>query len=398
MTVTIRPGKARGTVAAPPSKSFAHRALICAALADGTSVIRGLAMSEDVLATLDCVRSWGSEAIPDGDDVTVRGGAGSPSDRFPCRESGSTLRFFLPLCLLRGTECTLTGSDRLMERPQTVYEELCREQGLLLERSAGSIRVRGPLRAGKFRVRGDVSSQFLTGLLLALPCLAEDSAVGILPPFVSRPYVDLTLDVLARFGIAARQDGLTLRIPGGQRYRSADLTVEGDWSNAAFLDAFNLIGGDVRVTGLCAESRQGDRVYREFYPRLSAGCPTLDVSDCPDLAPVLMALGALRNGVTLTGTARLRDKESDRGAAMANELKKCGIGTEIGEDTLTVRAGKPHAPTVPLDGHNDHRVVMACATLLTAVGGSITGAEAVRKSFPDYFERIRSLGIEVSEE
>lgn len=396
MTVEIIPNRARGKVTAPPSKSFAHRALICAALADGTSVIRGIAESEDMLATLDCIRALGaSVSFADG-VATIRGGVETPSDRFPCRESGSTLRFFLPLCLLRETPCTLTGSARLMERPQDIYETICREQGLKFAHRVREIEVCGPLSAGNFRVRGDVSSQFLSGLLFALPKLSGDSRIEILPPFVSRPYAMITIDVLSRFGISVGMpDPLTLTVAGGQTYRPTNLTVEGDWSNAAFLDALNLLGGDVTVGGLDSASKQGDRVYQTFYPLLAAGHPTLDVSDCPDLAPILMALGAAMHGVTLTGTARLRAKESDRGAAMAEELAKFGIVTELGEDSLTVRAGTLRTPTEPIDGHNDHRVVMACATLLTQTGGNIAGAEAVRKSFPNYFEVLRTLGIEV---
>ena len=396
MTVHIRKGSAQGSVSAPPSKSFAHRALICAALAEGTSTLRGVGASEDVLATLDCVRALGAEVRQNGDTVTINGNAGVVSDRFPCRESGSTLRFFLPLCLLRNTPCVLSGSPRLMERPQDVYETICREQGLKFAHRVCEIEVCGPLRAGNFRVRGDLSSQFLSGLLFALPLLDGDSRIEIQPPFVSRPYLDITVDVLARFGVQiGNPDPLTLTVPGGQTCQPVDLTVEGDWSNAAFLEAFNLLGGRVNVENLNPQAKQGDRVYRQFFPQLAAGHPTLDLSDCPDLAPVLMALGAALHGVTLTGTARLRIKESDRGAAMAEELAKFGITTDLADDALTVHPGALLKPTVPLNGHNDHRVVMACAALLTQTGGELAGAEAVRKSYPQYFETLRKLGIEV---
>lgn len=399
MKVTIAKGIARGTVAAPPSKSYAHRALICAALANGRSTVRGIGTDpgEDVLATLDCVRSLGAKTeIADG-TVFVTGGAGSPSDFFPCRESGSTLRFFLPPALLRETPCRFSGSERLMERPQDVYEEICRKQGLKFAHRVCEIEVCGPLRPGVFRARGDLSSQFFSGLMFALPLLPEQSRVEILPPFASRPYVQITADLLARFGVRVDMpDPLSLVIPGGQTYRPADLAVEGDWSNAAFLEALDLLGGKVKVTGLDEGSAQGDRVYRSFFADLAAGHPTLNVSDCPDLAPVLMALGGALHGVTLTGTSRLRVKESDRGAAMAEELAKCGIRTDLSEDSLTVHGGTLRAPEEPLNGHNDHRVVMACATLLTRTGGEIAGAGAVRKSFPGYFQTLSQLGIEVT--
>ncbi len=396
MIARIQPSRARGTAAAPPSKSFAHRALICAALAKGKSTIRGLSESEDILATVDCARALGAKVALKNGVAVVEGGAGTPSNRFPCRESGSTLRFFLPLCLLRNTPCTLSGSPRLLERPQDVFETVCREQKLKFAHRVCEIEVCGPLSSGVFRLRGDLSSQFFTGLLFALPLLSGESRVEILPPFVSRPYLDLTVDVLGRFGVSVGMpDPLTLTVSGGQTYRPADLPVEGDWSNAAFLDALGLLGGNVTVTGLNPETGQGDRVYRDFYRQLAAGHPTLDVSDCPDLAPVLMSLGAALHGVTLKGTARLRIKESDRGAAMAAELAKFGIATDLAADALTVRAGTLKTPAEPICGHNDHRVVMACATLLTLTGGELAGAEAVRKSYPDYFETLRKLGIEV---
>lgn len=396
MIARIQPSRARGTAAAPPSKSFAHRALICAALAKGKSTIRGLSESEDILATVDCARALGAKVALKNGVAVVEGGAGTPSNRFPCRESGSTLRFFLPLCLLRNTPCTLSGSPRLLERPQDVFETVCREQKLKFAHRVCEIEVCGPLSSGVFRLRGDLSSQFFTGLLFALPLLSGESRVEILPPFVSRQYLDLTVDVLGRFGVSVGMpDPLTLTVSGGQTYRPADLPVEGDWSNAAFLDALGLLGGNVTVTGLNPETGQGDRVYRDFYRQLAAGHPTLDVSDCPDLAPVLMSLGAALHGVTLKGTARLRIKESDRGAAMAAELAKFGIATDLAADALTVRAGTLKTPAEPICGHNDHRVVMACATLLTLTGGELAGAEAVRKSYPDYFETLRKLGIEV---
>ena len=396
MTVRIRKGIARGTVPAPPSKSAAHRAIICAALANGTSAVHGIGESEDILATLDCARSLGAGVEVRGGTAFIAGGAGIPTDRFSCRESGSTLRFFLPLALLRDTPCVFTGSERLMERPQDIYESVCREQGLKFAHHVCEIEVCGPLKADHFRLRGDLSSQFFSGLLFALPLLPENSRVEILPPFVSRPYLEITVATLARFGVRVEMpEPLLLTVPGGQTYRPTDLTVEGDWSNAAFQEALNLLGGRVTVTGLNDHSAQGDRVFHAFFAQLAAGHPALDISDCPDLAPVLMALGAALHGVTLTGTARLRVKESDRGAAMAAELAKCGVRTDLGEDTLTVHGGTLRAPREALEGHNDHRVVMACATLLTATGGEITGAGAVRKSYPGYFEMLTELGIEV---
>lgn len=397
MNVTIKAGRAAGSLQAPPSKSDAHRALICAALSAGTSTVRGIAESQDLLATLDCIGSLGANVTLENGTAKVTGKANPGSDSFPCRESGSTLRFFLPLCLLRGTLCRLSGSPRLLERPMDVYRQICREQGLQYDKKEDSIVVCGGLTPGKYTVSGSISSQFVTGLLFALPLLPGDSTLQIQPPFVSRPYVEMTLQTLSRFGIRVEEpDPLTFVIPGGQAYRPTDYTVEGDWSNAAFYEALNLLGGKVTVEGLNPASRQGDRIYRSLFPKFPLEHPVINLENCPDLAPVFMALGAAFNGVTLQNTGRLSAKESDRGSAMAQELAKFGISCKLEENTVTVLKGELQKPKTAIFGQNDHRVVMACATLLTLTGGEIVGAEAVAKSNPAYFDDLQKLGIGVT--
>ena len=400
MNAAITAGQARGTLPAPPSKSMAHRLLLCAGLCKGESVVRNVAFSEDIRATMDVLRAIGARIDPDQEHVFIKGAdvrRASCAEPVSCRESGSTLRFAIPLLLLSGEPFTLTGHGRLMQRPQSVYADLCRKQGLRFEQNGDAITLAGPLQAGDFEIPGDISSQFVSGLLFALPLLDADSTIRLLPPVESRSYIDMTLAALKAFGITAGwADETTLIVPGGQQYRPWDIAVEGDWSNAAFFHALRALGHDVRVTGLRQDALQGDRVCVPYFEALQAGCPTLDISDCPDLGPVLMAAAAGLHGCTLTGTRRLAIKESDRGAAMAEELAKLGVTCEIGENAITVSAGL-HPPTEPLCGHNDHRIVMACAVLLTRVGGTIIGAEAVSKSFPDFFDRLRGLGIEVNE-
>ena len=399
MELEIRAGKARGKIVAPPSKSAAHRMLLCAGLSAGVSVIRNVAYSEDILATLDVLRAIGAKVYTDEDFVFIKGtdvrNAACP-DVISCRESGSTLRFCIPLLLLSGNTFTITGQGRLMQRPQSVYEELCQKQGLRFERSDDRITLAGPLQAGSFEIPGDISSQFISGLLFALPLLDGDSTIRVIPPVESRSYIDMTLAALRAFGVRAEwTDEVTLFVPGGQQYHPWDVAVEGDWSNAAFFGALKALGDDVTVTGLSANSLQGDRVFEPYFKALQNGCAALDISDCPDLGPILMATAAGLHGCVLTGTRRLAIKESDRGAAMAAELKKLGVACDVGENTISVSAGL-RAPTEALSGHNDHRIVMACAVLLTRVGGVISGAEAVSKSFPDFFDRLRGLGIEVN--
>ena len=399
MIARFRPSVARGSVDAPPSKTLAHRFLLAAALSESPSVVRGLCLSEDVLATIDCARSLGADVRLDGTDAHVDPQALPPSDLFPCRESGSTLRFFLPAALRRPTGSLFTGSPRLLERPLGVYEDLCRDKGLKFGREDGGIRVRGPLEPGNFRINGSVSSQFITGLLFALPLLPGPSVLELVPPVVSLPYVKISVSVLRRSGIRIEEDGPNgFRIPGNQVFRAKDVRVEGDWSNAAFPDALNLIGGRVKVGNLDPESEEGDRAYRQIYPLLSEGSPTVDIRDIPDLAPVIMALGSALHGVTLTGTARLKLKESDRGSAMAEEIAKFGARCEIGEDEIRVfpSPGGLKKPDQPVYAHNDHRIAMAASLLLSLTGGELMGAECVRKSWPEFYEALSKLGIEVS--
>lgn len=399
MRAVFKPSRAKGTVAAPPSKSMGHRLLLCAGLSGGPCTVTGISESQDMLATLDCLAAMGVAYTREGDAVTLRGGDvfSSPKEPVSCRESGSTLRFFIPLFLLGREKVTLTGSGRLMERPLDIYQTLCRERTLLFGREEDRLYIRGPLQPGLFSLPGDVSSQFVTGLLYALPLLEAGSVLSLIPPVASRPYIEMTRQAQAQFGVVSHwTDENTLRIPGGQRYQPRDAQVEGDWSNAAFLEGFSLLDGEVTVTNLIEDSLQGDKIYREYYKMLQNGCPTLDIQQCPDLGPVLMALAAAGQGATLTGTARLKIKESDRGAVMAEELAKLGVCCRVEEDTIFVPGGQLRAPTESLFGHNDHRVVMALSLLLSRLGGEICGAQAVSKSFPDFFRRIRALGIEVN--
>ena len=471
MRVIIKPSTPHGNVCAPPSKSMAHRMLICAGLAHKSepSLIFGLEDSQDILATIDCLNVLGAGINRQNDCAAIYGidsSAVRENNVLPCRECGSTLRFFVPLCLLQDKPLTLTGSPTLMSRPMDVYRAICQQQGLLFSQDEQGIHVQGPLRAGTFTIPGPISSQFLSGLLVALPLLDANSTLNVVPPGESRPYINMTIEALSLFGVRVNwENGTTLHIPGNQRYQNITAHVEGDYSNAAFLEALNYVGKQraegigaapsaapavhtasstvtatrattaveataaaarvtttspataaaaratvaaannpapaatpaVRVTGLRADSLQGDRAYQELFPALAAGAPTISLADCPDVGPILMAVAAANNGATFTNCKRLAIKESNRGLAMAQELAKFGAAVTVSDDrdNIVVQAGALRAPSLPLDGHNDHRIVMALATLACAVGGTITGAQAVDKSFPDYFERLTQLGVDL---
>lgn len=401
MKVRITPGTANGIVMAPPSKSMAHRLLICAGLSEGTSIVDHIDLSEDIKATLGILKKLGATYVIEKRQVIITGIGQKrmqADELLDSKESGSTLRFFIPIVLTSGQDYQFTGAKRLLERPLGVYEDLCKEQGIVFEKSEERLRVAGQLKAKHYQVPGNISSQFITGLLFALPLLSRDSVLEVLPPIESQPYIHMTLEALELFGIVVKREENTFYISGNQKYQSTNVTVEGDYSNAAFLEAFSLLGGKVEVDGLREDSLQGDQVYRKYYQELQKERPVLDLAECPDLGPILMGMAAALYGARFTGTRRLKIKESDRGTVMAEELAKFGILVDVKENEIVVYPGELKTPTEPLSSHNDHRIAMTMATLCTVVGGTIEGAEAVRKSFPDYYDVIEQLGISVTRE
>ena len=401
MILSISPSSPKGNIVAPPSKSNAHRALICAALANGTSKISNVSFSEDIKATLNCLSALGAKVEIDGNTAEITGindFVNLKGTALNCNESGSTLRFFIPLCLLSDDEITLNGTEKLISRPLSVYEDIAKNQGLLFQKDLSSVKVKGKLKSDSFSVKGNISSQFISGLLFALPLLENDSEINIIPPFESKPYVDMTVSILKNFGIEIDYNGLNIKIKGNQCYKSKDTTVEGDWSNAAFLYAFKSCGADVNVLGVDANSSQGDKICLEYFDALKNGLPSLDLTDCPDLAPIMFAFAGVHNGAIFTGTDRLRFKESDRISCMQTELAKFGIRLITGDNKVTIEPLDFHAPTENIFGHNDHRIVMANAFLLCKTGGKLEGYEAVKKSFPDFFDVLLKAGVNLNYE
>ena len=399
MDIKITPSKAVGEITAPPSKSLAHRALIFGALSE-KSVIKNVAFSKDIEATLNCLKSLGASVLVNENTVTVGGLdlQNIPENaKLPCFESGSTLRFFLPLCMAVGKKITLFGAKRLFERPLTVYSEIAKEQGIEFFKTEDRVTVCGNLKSGEYSVAGNISSQFITGLLIALPLLSGNSRLEVTGKFESASYIDLTLQTMEEYGIKINRNGNVFEVKGNQKPKNSELTVEGDCSNAAFLEAFNYLGGNVAVKGLNQNTLQGDRVYKDIFAGLKNGVKEFDLSDCPDLAPVCFAVAAALDGGVFTGTARLKIKESDRATAMQTELSKFGINVFVEENSVIVEKGILLKPDKVLNSHNDHRIAMALSLLCTLTGGTVAGAEAVSKSYPDFFSKIQSLGIDVNE-
>lgn len=401
MKVKILPSKTSGEVSAPPSKSFAHRYLIGSVLSRGKCVIKNIADSDDISATLSCIEQLGGSVTKDGNIVTV-----IPTNEkqienavFDCKESGSTLRFFIPVVLATGAKnCTFSGSERLLARGIKEYEKLFENSDVIIKSDEKSIEISGTLSAGNYEISGEVSSQYTTGMLFALSVLDGKSALKITGNAESRAYVDMTIKVLKDFGAdIAEPEKNFFEINGKGRLSPGEFTVEGDWSNAAFLIALSRLLGTISVSGLNENSVQGDRFSSVAFDALDGENAEIDLKDCPDLAPILFAYAAYKNGGKFTNTRRLRVKESDRANVMAEELKKFGANVKVYENSVEIEKTQLKPPIVPLCGHNDHRIVMALSVLAAVFGAEIDGAEAVNKSYPDFFRVIKKAGVNVYE-
>ena len=401
MKVKILPSKTSGEVSAPPSKSFAHRYLIGSVLSCGKCVIKNIADSDDISATLSCIEQLGGSVTKDGNIVTV-----IPTNEkqienavFDCKESGSTLRFFIPVVLATGAKnCTFSGSERLLARGIKEYEKLFENSDVKIKSDEKSIEVNGKLTAGNYEISGEVSSQYTTGMLFALSVLDGKSTLKITGNAESRAYVDMTIKVLKDFGAdIAEPEKNFFEINGKGRLSPGEFTVEGDWSNAAFLIALSRLVGTISVSGLNENSVQGDRFCTAAFDALDGENAEIDLKDCPDLAPILFSYAAYKNGGKFINTRRLRVKESDRANVMAEELKKFGANVKVYENSVEIEKTQLKPPIVPLCGHNDHRIVMALSVLAAVFGAEIDGAEAVNKSYPDFFRVIKKAGVNVYE-
>lgn len=423
MDIKIYPGKLKGTVQAPPSKSLAHRALICAALSDGVCTIHGISGSKDMDATIGCLETLGAKAVRSGNDTVITGiFAKAPDERageskngrvMDCVESGSTLRFLLPVAAALGADVDLTGRGKLPERPMTPLADELKKKGITFGpdgRDHLPFSISGKLGSGTFTIPGNVSSQYISGLMFALPLLEGGSDIVIEGKLESASYIGLTLDMLGTFGIKIEKTDKGYHIEGGQHYRAREVTVEGDHSNAAFWLAASSMGSEIDVKGLDPDSSQGDSRMLSVLKDMGASCEigenavvmrqksmkglTVDCSDIPDIVPILSVAATSAEGETVfVNAGRLRIKESDRLAAMAECLSKLGASVTEKEDSLYVRFSRLKGGC-ELDGHNDHRIVMssAVAGLSCQEPVIIKGAEAVSKSYPDFFDVFRRLG------
>ncbi len=418
MKIKIYPSKCSGEIKIPSSKSMGHRAIICASLANGKSIISNLDYSDDILATIDGMRKLGANIQCEKDKLIIEGIKNFDDLKdniIDCNESGSTLRFFIPIFSLTGEKISFTGKNRLLKRPQKIYEEIFKEQNLYYFQDEDKIEIEGKIKAKEYFIDGNISSQFISGLLFTLPLLEENSIININPPFESASYIDLTMEVLKEFGITINKvTPLRFEIQGGQKYIAKDYKVEGDFSQLAFFAVLGALNNNLKCTGVNLNSKQGDKAIIDILKKSGVkieeieegylvqkgkikGCE-IDLGDCPDLGPILNVLAMYGEGeFKIFNAGRLRLKESDRISAMEEELKKLGVEIETTEDEIKILGKKNYLGNIEVFGHKDHRIVMSLAIAGTMLEKPIIidGAEAVEKSYPKFFQDLESLNVKV---
>lgn len=409
----VKKSKINGTLSMPPSKSAAHRAIICAALCDGKSKISPVDMSNDIRATIECMKALGADIELEGNSLTVDGRNifKNKNLTLDCGESGSTLRFLVPICSTGGASVEFIGHGKLPERPIGIYLDCLPDKGVCCETKGGlPLKISGKLKSGIYEIAGNVSSQFITGLLLALPMLEGDSEIILTTELQSTGYVDMTTDIMEKFGVKTRRTENGWKIKGDQRYKARNFTVEGDWSQAAFFMTAAAIGGKVTIDNLNIESYQGDKecveIYKKFGVNISESGGNITVEknklkgieinaeNIPDMVPALSVVGALSEGITvIKGAERLRIKECDRLSAMADGLSRMGADIQETKDGFIIH-GVNCLKGAEVDGCNDHRIVMAFSAAAVGAEGEviISDMESINKSYPKFFEDYRRVG------
>lgn len=412
--IKIFPCKLNGTISVPPSKSAAHRAIICASLAKGKSVIEPVEQSDDIKATIECMTALGADISVDGKTLTVDGTNTfkASSSVLNCRESGSTLRFLVPVAAAGSVSAEFVGRGRLPQRPIGIYLDCLPQKGVRCISSGGlPLKISGRLKSGTYKIPGNISSQFITGLLLSLPLLDGDSEIVLTSPAQSVGYINMTLDIMKKFGVNVETAPDGWKIKGGQSYAAGNFAVEGDWSQAAFFMTAAAIDGKITIDNLNLESRQGDRECMDIYSKFGADIAVnkdgsitisrgelhgieINALNIPDMVPALAVTAAFAKGTTvIKGAARLRLKESDRLAAMCDGLSRLGADIKETDDGLIINgADFLHGGTV--NGYNDHRVVMSLAAASAGCNGEIiiSDMESINKSYPSYFKDFEMLG------
>ena len=402
MNLEITPSKLSGKIRIPPSKSISHRALICAALSKGESEITDLLGCEDIDATCEALEALGAQFRTESGITYVKGIEKPPAKAdINCRESGSTLRFLIPVAAALGVEATFTGCGKLPTRPITPYLDEFKKHGVEFISDTMPYHIRGKLTSGVFSVPGDISSQFITGLLFALPLIEGSSTIVMTSPLQSKPYADITLQCMKEFGVETLEFNGNYSVKGIQQYKATKYRVEGDCSQAAFFAVANQIGSDLKLLGINPNSVQGDRAIFDIIDKMikigdNYSGFDVDATDIPDLVPILTVLAAFADGVShIRGCKRLRIKESDRLESISTVLNSLGANVTIVNDELEI-TGVSQLTGGICSSFNDHRIAMSLAIASQRCTDKliITDAECVAKSYPTFFEDFRSLGGE----
>lgn len=401
MNIKINPTKLKGYVNIPASKSIAHRMLICSALANGKSIIGNINYSKDIDATINAMKALGAEIFTDKNNAEINGIVHTPKKSvIDCNESGSTLRFIIPVATALGVKTEFHGRGRLPQRPIDIYTRELSKHGITFDyNNTMPFTVSGQLSNGIYEIEGNVSSQFITGLLFALPLLNGDSEIVMTSHLESRPYVDITIDVLKKFGIIIEETEKGFHVKGSQTYKAYKGNVEGDFSQASFFYVANSLGSSITLGNLNTNSVQGDKKIIEIINQTEQnGFFNADCSDIPDLVPVLAVLASFgKKTSTIYNAERLKIKESNRLETTAELINNLGGDVKITDDGLIIRpTNNMHGGTI--ESFGDHRIVMAGAVMATALKEEliINGAEAVTKSYPDFFEDYKKLGGDVN--
>ncbi|MGD9567648.1 MAG: 3-phosphoshikimate 1-carboxyvinyltransferase [Sedimentibacter sp.] len=400
-SIKIKPSKLKGEVVVPPSKSLSHRAIICSSLCnDGVSIINNITLSQDIQATIEGMNLLGAEIKISENQLYIK--RSNKIEKHPvidCRESGSSLRFLIPVSLVLTDNCTFTGSKKLFERPLDVYYDIFNKQSIDYKINGCILAIKGVLSPDNFEIAGNLSSQFISGLLFSLPLLDRDSVITVIGSFESKTYVDLTIEVLNKFGILIEmKDEKTYYIPGKQQYKSCEYTVEGDYSQAAFFLVANELGNEVECLGLNNDSLQGDKEIINIINKFKEDLHeiTIDASQIPDLVPIIAVLAAIKEYCTTTiiNAHRLRTKESDRLKSITTEMNKLGAHIAETVDGLVIHGKNTLNGGTRVNSWNDHRIAMALAVAATKCKHDIVleNHMAVLKSYPHFWEDYNKLG------
>ena len=398
MTAVFKQSKAKGKIKAPSSRSIAHRLILYAGLCEEESVIRNVAFSPDITATIDCLKTLGAVCSIDGSTIRIKGVNASQRKKsvtFDCKSFNSTLGFMLPIAMASAKKAVFEGDEKLFEKSHDACRKVCEAQKIKFKKTSSKIVVHGRLKPGDYSILGSESSHFISGLIYSLASQEGRSRIFIAPPIDGKNYIDNTVKVLAKHGVEVEWGGLSMIDIHGKKFKPLDTEIEGDWSASAYFDALNTVGGEVEIEGLLSDSVQADKIYPELFRQLREDeSPEIDLTNHPDSAPALFVYAALNRGAIFRGLSRFKPKEKLCLEKLAKELSKLNVFLALGEETAIINRSLIKPSSVALNSNGDHRAAMALSILLTVTGGSLEGAEVVNDSVPQFFDLLKSLGVD----